>query len=80
MSTGVMITVIIAIVVNKTNQVFVKPPLSNTETKQKIHWLFIELQKASGGGNNNHKKNIIIYLWLNHFEQKAIVTIPPILI
>lgn len=51
-----MITVIIAIVVNKTNQVFVKPPLSNTETKQKIYWLFIALQKALGEKNNKHKK------------------------
>jgi hypothetical protein len=51
-----MITVIIAIAVNKTNKVFVKPPLSNTQTEQKIYWLFIALQKVFGEKNNKHKK------------------------
>ena len=56
MNIGIMITVIIAIAVNITNHVFVKPTLSNTEKKKKIHWLFIALQKAFGEKITNIKK------------------------
>jgi hypothetical protein len=56
MNTGIMITAIIAIVVSKTNQLFVKSTLSNTENNQKIHLLSIALQKHSVEEITNIKK------------------------
>jgi hypothetical protein len=46
MNSRIMITTILAIVDNKTNQVFVKSLLSNTENRQVIDCLFIALQKV----------------------------------